>query len=171
MCVWISNIHIYIYISKWNYCIWDVQYLKLYMEYIYIYNIQIRLIHYGYRFCSPPKWFGLADLRLQRWRKGVLHPSPEWLYIPKLVIYIPWYSNDIPIINPILIPWISQLLHNYCGWLRNPAPGRVTSGIPIKHCKYRDYNGINQLSTAGFRNHPQYVSTHFDGANQIGTHV
>ena len=166
MCVWIS----YIYISKWNYYIWDVQYLKLYLEYIYIIS---KFVWYtmGIGFCSPPKCLGLADIRLQRWRKGVLHPSPEWLYIPKLVIYIPSYFNDIPIINPILIPWISQLLHNYCGWLRNPAPGRVTSGIPIKHCKYRDYNGINQLSTAGFRNHPQYVSTHFDGANEIGTHV
>ena len=169
--MWISNIHIYIYIYPNGIIVYGMCNILNCIWNIYIYNIQIRLIHYGYRFCSPPKWFGLADLRLQRWRKGVLHPSPEWLYIPKLVIYIPWYSNDIPIINPILIPWISQLLHNYCGWLRNPAPGRVTSGIPIKHCKYRDYNGINQLSTAGFRNHPQYVSTHFDGANQIGTHV
>ena len=23
-----------------------------------------------------------------------------------------------------------------CGWLRNPAPDRVTIGIPMKHCKF-----------------------------------
>ena len=37
----------------------------------------------------------------------------------------------------------SWRIMTYCGWLRNRAPGRVTIGIPMKHGKSWDYNGIS----------------------------
>ena len=33
----------------------------------------------------------------------------------------------------------------YCGWLRKPAPGRVSVGIPINHGKSFDHQGIFSL--------------------------
>ena len=46
------------------------------------------------------------------------------------------YAHDIPIIF---------LYINLPG--RNPAPGRVTIGIPMKYCKSLVYKGINHLTT------------------------
>ena len=99
MCV---NI-IYMYISKWNYYIWDVQYLKLYLEYIYIYNIQIRLIHYGYRLLFTPKmsWIGGS-------------PSPKmaqggFASIPGMALY-----SQVGYLYPIIFQWYSHYKsHSY----------------------------------------------------------
>ena len=92
---------------------------------------------------------------------------PNWMENHK--IHVPNHQPAKSIYDPV--GWINAftMRWTYCGWFRNPAPGRVTIGIPMKHCKSWGYNWINHLPTgAGFHNHPCSIYGIFFRLDELG---